>query len=794
MKGSLWKVGTRLATWYSVEQDIVYSLSNMSKDRVSRIDTDIEHVGRQKVIDYITKKYGSESVCRIVTFGTMAAKMAIKDVARVLGYPTGWANALAKMIPSDPKMTIDKAFSMNPELRKRYGSEADVARVIDVARVLEGNKRHSSLHACGLVISPGKVDNFLPTSIETDADTGEKGLASQVVMTEVEDLSLLKMDLLGLKNLTAIHEVINTIKKTRGINIQYQDIPLDDRETYQMLAKGLTGGVFQLESPNMTKLIMQMMADADTMPENQLEELFERLIAAVALYRPGPMDYIPDYISGMQNPQMVHYDCPEEEGILSSTYGVLVYQEQLLKLAQILAGYNLGAADLLRRACGKKKKKAMEAEHAIFVNGNEEQFKSGKAKAYIPGCLKNGISSEVAEEIWSKMEKFASYAFNRSHAACYAWIAEITAYMACHWPTEFYCAMINAFEDVGDKVKGYLALAAKRGIKILPPDINKSLDRCSVEGDSLRIGFRTLNHLNKFSKHIMKERKAHGPFKDYQDFFERMNDAGNRPNKSSLDSLIFSGCFDCFGLNKNQLKRLTSLLDVDYKQNAVNRALGQYSLFSAEEMRIVVPAVEEYHPQTLMDEEFKAIGFYLTRHPVDDLYAAVVADPSYKTVTDLAAQEDSENRIMTFGLIRNLKQLFTKRDDEMYVFSVEDRFNSVRCVLFPNRVAANKHRLQDGAVVKVIGEFVNEEEHGKQIIVQDLSSKDEVFKQESNFITVTVRSKAEQDALLAYVHQNPGDTGVRLLANGRTYPIARKIKLSPQVLDFLQTHFSKVSM
>lgn len=325
----------------------------MPKGRVSRIDTDIEHIGRPKVIEYITKKYGVESVCRIVTFGTQAAKMVIKDVARVLGYPPAWANSLVKLIPEEPKMTIDKALDMNPELKSMYQNDPDVAKVINVAKKLEGNKRHASQHACGLVIAPGEVDNFLPTSMEKDKKTGERGLTSQVTMTEVEELSLIKMDLLGLKNLTAIHEVIDTVKRTRGIDTIYQDLPLDDRETYRMLAKGMTGGVFQLEGQGMTNdVIVPMLADVDALPDDRMGECFERLIAAVALYRPGPMDEIPHYIDGMKDISKIHYLTPELESILRPTYGVTVYQEQVIQIVQKLAGYSLGRADVVRKAVG----------------------------------------------------------------------------------------------------------------------------------------------------------------------------------------------------------------------------------------------------------------------------------------------------------------------------------------------------------------------------------------------------------------------------------------------------------
>ena len=382
----------------------------MSKDRVSRIDTDIEHVGRQKVIDYMTRKYGADNVCRIVTFGTMAAKMVLKDVARVMGYQPSWANALAKLIPSEVGMTLDKALAANPELKQRYETEADVAKVMNIAKSLEGCKRHASQHACGLVTSPSSVSDYLPVSLEADDDTGEKSLTSQVVMTEVEELSLLKMDLLGLKNLTAIHEVITAIKKTRGVYTTYQQLPLDDRATYQMLASGMTGGVFQLESPGMTLVIQQMFEDIDTLPDERMGECFERLIAAVALYRPGPLDYIPNYIEGMRDVNSIRYLVPELEEILKPTYNVIVFQEQVMQIVQKLAGYTLGRADTVRKAMGKKKHDVMEAEKKVFIYGNKEAYEAGKDKSFAPGCIANGIPEDIAEQIWAQMADFAKYA------------------------------------------------------------------------------------------------------------------------------------------------------------------------------------------------------------------------------------------------------------------------------------------------------------------------------------------------------------------------------------------------
>lgn len=770
----------------------------LNPERVSwpDIDTDIEHSGRTKVIDYITKKYGAESVCRIVTFGTMAAKMVLKDVARVLGYPTGWANSLAKLVPDDPKMTLVKALDKNPELAARAKNDPDVARVMEVAIKLEGNKRHASQHACGLVISPGKITDYLPTSLEKDKETGERSLTAQVTMTEVEDLSLIKMDLLGLKNLTAIHEVIDTVKRTRSIDTTYEDLPLDDRETYKMLSKGITGGVFQLEGGGMTNnVIIPMFDDIDSLPESRLHECFERLIAAVALYRPGPMDYIPNYLEGMRDTTSIHYLVPELEAILRPTYGVIVYQEQVMQIVQKLAGYSLGRADVVRKGMAKKKRNILDAEKLVFIHGNKEAYESGKDKNYAPGCVANGIPEAIAEEIWAQMDKFASYAFNRSHAACYAWLASITAYMSCHWTAEFYCAMMNAFEDVGDKVKGYMALAVRRGIKILPPDINKSSDRCMVEDGCIRLGFHNLAYLDKFSHLIAKEKTDKGQFEDFQDFYERMTDLGKKPSKNVLESLIFSGAMSSFGLNHHQLVEMIPMLEKDYKQSIPVRQLGQITLFSPEEMKVKPPEAAEYSDQFLMEKEKEAIGFYLTRHPVDEFFASGKGE-GCMPITELIAEEPdrySSMQVCTVGLIRGLRTVYTKaKNEEMFLFAAEDRFNEIGCVLFPRNVAANKHRLMNGSLVKIVGEYVVDEQRGPQIIVQSVLDANGTSSTELPTVTVTIRNKGEQDELMKFARENPGTVVVQIMAAGKLYRTARCIKLTPAAMDFLQSHFVKV--
>lgn len=1127
----------------------------LNPERVSwpDIDTDIEHVGRPKVIDYITKKYGAESVCRIVTFGTQAAKMVIKDVARVLGYSPSWANSLAKLIPSEPHMTIAKAMDGNPELRSMYQNDADAAKVINVAKKLEGNKRHASQHACfdentlittetgvkriadvqigervlthkgrfkevvntittetdmvydvafyggksvevtgnhpllirhqitlskrvngsktkvrvlddavwkqvqdiekddyvgipvnqesvipcipglptsnpafwwivgryigdgwteiyhreticpnhterriiiccdkdpyevsdiinhleqcgfdyrvetgrttkkiflepkkelydylqtfgryaygkflnsdvlnlpvplagaflegyqsadghyepkgksysvrtvseklamgvsllinkvyhvatgfsicpahidiiegrkvqaktkytisfilddrprkkyfyddgclwvrvksvrstsvenkkmynltvigdssyqangiaahncGLVIAPGEVSNFLPTSMEKDKETGERSLTSQVTMTEVEDLSLIKMDLLGLKNLTAIHEVIDTVKRTRGVDTIYQDLPLDDRDTYVMLSKGMTGGVFQLEGEGMTNnVIVPMLADVETLPDDRMDECFERLIAAVALYRPGPMDEIPHYIEGMKDISKIHYLTPELESILRPTYGVTVYQEQVIQIVQKLAGYSLGRADVVRKAVGKKKHDVMEAEKEVFLHGNKDAFNSGKDAKYVPGCVENGIAEPIAQEIWSQMEKFASYAFNRSHAACYAWIASITAYMSCHWPEEFYCAMMNAFGDISTKVKGYMALAVKRGIKILPPDINKSEDKCTVEDGCIRLGFHALANLNKAGKEIITERQKNGQFKDYPDFYNRIARLGKKPTKKVLCSLIYAGALDGFGLNKHQLVNMIPLLEDNYKKEAVNWDLGQLSLFSAAQTEVAAPVVDEFKDRFLMEQEREAIGFYLTKHPVDELFANG-RNHDCISITDMISNGlpdgEDEMRVTTYAILRDIKSLYTKNDEEMFFLTAEDRFNEIQCVLFPKRVSANKHRLEEGALVKLTGYFRIDEQRGPQLQIQDILSANEERKASLSSVIVTIRNREEQDKLMKFVREHPGRAVVQIKANNQLYPTNRAIQLTPGVMDFLKEHFASV--
>lgn len=775
----------------------------LNPERISMpdIDTDFEHTRRQEVYDYCCRKYGEDAVSHIITFGTMAARMVVKDVARVLGYLPSFGAVIAKQIPAEVNMTIDKAMLENPDLKHSYDTQPDVKKVIDIAKALEGSKRHASQHACGVVVGPGAISNWIPTALVADDETGEKGLTAQVTMSECEELSLLKMDFLGLKNMTVIHEVHDgvlrdfgweNVKKEIGSQkreFHYQDIPLTDRETYKMLASGLTSGVFQLESPGMTRVITEMFSDLDELPDEDLGQCFERLIAAVALYRPGPMDYIPDYQAGMRDPAAIHYDCPEEESILAPTYGVLVFQEQLMQVAQKLAGYNLGEADVIRKGAAKKKEKVLLAEHGRFVHGNREDYEAGKAKHLIPGCVGNGIPEAVAEEIWSKMTKFGRYAFNKSHAACYAFLAYLTAYMSCHWPIHFYCAMLNAFIDVPSKVKGYLSQAVRRGITILPPDINRSMEQFSVdmEAGGIRFGLRGIANLNKIVESIIAERESGGPYDNLEDFYLRLSEGGKRLGKKQLEQLIYSGATAGFGYNRREQQALVSLIIADAESTKDARAIGQFTLFDTKEHVLEPPKLCEFAKKELLEKEYDSLGVYLSDHPVNDVFAAAMKsfNPKPTPISDLLAAEDEATRATVIGQIRELQRRFTKTGKPMYHFELQDQFSTLPCVVFPSAVPAVEPLLGDGAVIAVYGKFQKDDSFGDQLIVEAAYSETAIIMAKGQKLTVTVRDKSDQTDLLAFVQTHPGTVPVILKApsSSREYATAWRVRLNAAIID-----------
>ena len=775
----------------------------LNPERVSYpdIDTDIEHVGRPKVIQYMIQKYGADHVCRIVTFGTFAAKQAIKDVARVFEFPASYGAKLSSMVPDGVGMTIDKALEESVELQNTYQYDEDAKKIIDIAKRIEGGKRHASQHACGLCVAPSAVSDFLPTSMEVDDETGEKALTSQVIMTEVEELSLIKMDLLGLKNMSVIHEVIDAVVKNYGEqkileqihsdkpHLRYQDIPLNDRETYRMLAHGLTGGVFQMESPGMTKVITQMLEDIDTLPDDRIEECFERLIAAVALYRPGPMDFIPNYIAGLQDIHNVHYVTPELQDILQSSYGVIVYQEQVMQIVRKLAGYSLGRADVVRKAMGKKKQKVMDAEKLVFLYGNKDAYESGKDAAYAPGCIENGIPEPVAQEIWSQMSDFAKYAFNRSHAACYAYIAYLTAYMSCHWPAEFYAAMLNAFIEASDKMKAYLAQANNRGIKLMLPDIQKSICHFSATQGGILFGLQGISGLKAMAVHIVEEREENGPYKGIQDLYERLGGKDEKLNKKCIEGLVYSGALREFSDNKAALLEQYNLVEANYKAEATNRILNQISLFGEADTKIELPEVRRLSPEFELTKEMETLGMYVSSHPTD-LYTGKIKEHIEVTPLEKLIQIETPMRfIKTIALIKDIKRFYTKQRREMASFTAETKYASISCVVFPDNLDEIKAYLNENAVYCISGSLIKDNRgDGMQLSVQELLAPDFVLTAPQEAVRVSIFNRAEQDAVLYFIKTHPGDTPVILLAAGREFHVTPKVRLDEQAKQFFNAY------
>ena len=768
----------------------------LNPERVSwpDIDTDIGHVGRPAVIQYMTEKYGEPNVARIVTFGTFAAKQVCKDVARVLEYPASFGAMISGMIPGGVGMTIEKALQESVEMAKAYAEDNDVRRVVDIAKRLEGGKRHASQHACGLVIAPSNVSDYIPTSMEVDEETGTKALTTQVEAANCELLSLLKMDLLGLKNLTVIQDSINRVEEEYGSQtilrqirsaapkVRYQDIPIDDRDTYRMFRDGLTGGVFQLESPGMTKVVVEMFQDIDTLPDERLSECFERLIACVALYRPGPMDYIPDYLAGVKDPSTIHYDCPEEESILGPTYGVMVYQEQLMQIAQKLAGFSLAEADILRKACGKKKIDLMNAEHVKFVHGNKTDYDAGNAKHLIPGCVGNGIPEDVAETIWDKMVKFASYAFNRSHAACYAWIAAITGYLSAHWPSEFYAAMLNAFIENSDKSKAYLEQANTRGIKLMLPDIQHSECQYKAMNGNILFGLQGINGLKGDARYIVAEREANGPYHGMQDLYNRLGLRGTKLNRKSLEGLIYGGAMQTVTPNKSVLLQMLDTLSTGFK-DAEEQARGQMSMFGDEPAEDPsIEGIRDLDEKYALEKEYETLGMYVSAHPTE-LYAEIpFRMKKFCRIADIVTMETEAKGLQTYGLIKNFKRFFTKAGKEMQSFVLETQFASINCIVFPKAAELVRDIVADGQVRIVNGNWIRDNRGERfQFSVDEIRLPSDV----SNTVYIRVDNKEEQEAVLEIVRGNPGNQQVVLLNKGKEYPIKPRMEMTLQIAEML---------
>lgn len=689
----------------------------LNPERVSMPDIDIDFCfeRRQEVIDYVSRKYGSEKVVQIVTFGTLAAKGVIRDVGRVMDLPYAYVDSLAKMIPNELNITIDRALQINPELRKMYETDEQVKELIDMSKRLEGLPRHTSMHAAGVVICSRPAEELVPLSRGADGS-----ITTQFTMTTIEELGLLKMDFLGLRTLTVIRDAVKLIEKSKGIHIDIDNIDYDDKKVFASLSTGKTDGVFQLESGGMKNFMKELK------PEN-----LEDIIAGISLYRPGPMDFIPKYIKGKSSTGPITYACPQLEPILAPTYGCIVYQEQVMQIVRDLGGYTLGRSDLVRRAMSKKKQAVMEKERANFIYGNKEEG--------VPGCKANGISEEVASRIYDDMMDFAKYAFNKSHAACYAVVAYQTAYLKYYYPVEFMAALMTSVIDNPGKVAEYIMVCRSMGISILPPDINQGESGFSVKDRSIRYALTAIKSVGRpVIEAVVEERRQRGEFTNLKDFITRMADKD--VNKKAIENFIKAGAFDSLpGTRKQFMSAYVQIMDHIIHDRKNNMA-GQMSLFDIvdesqkEDFDVKLPDVGEYSKEMLLAFEKEVLGVYISGHPLEEqeeLWKKVITN----TTADFMLDEETGATIVRDnatavigGLISDKKIKYTKNDKIMAFLQIEDLVGTVEVIVFPKDYEKNSGKLLEDNKVFVRGRVSLEEDRDGKLICEKITAFDEIPK------------------------------------------------------------------
>lgn len=656
----------------------------LNPERVSMpdIDIDFDPEGREQVIRYVTEKYGADKVCQIITFGTMGAKAAIRDVGRVLGMPLARVDKVAKAIPSDLGMNLEKALAVSPDLGKLVNEDPETKRLYELAGALEGMPRHSSTHAAGVVIAKDPLSDYLP--LQRTSDGGF--IMTQFPMKIVEEIGLLKMDFLGLRNLTIIKEALQLIQETRNLTINLQNLPLDDQATYDMLSTGNSTGVFQLESGGMRSVLKELKPSC-----------FEDIIAVISLYRPGPMDQIPEFIRRKHGGK-ISYLHPKLEPILKSTYGIIVYQEQVMQIARDLAGYSLGRADLLRRAMGKKKKEIMEEERQSFIYGLE----GPSGEVLITGALKCGLTESEAGEIFDLMAKFAEYGFNKGHATAYAVISYQTAYLKANYPLEFTAALISTVMNSADKVSFYIQDARTSGIRILPPDVQSSEVGFSIEGQGIRFGLGAVRNVGANVVEKIIEARREGPFTSLYDFCIRVD--SKVLNKRVIESLLRAGGFGSLCKRAQGIQALDSILDLAQRRQK-DKESGQFSLFDfgdSVEEEVELPEVEEYPERELLAMEKEYLGLYLSGHPLDSLLPKLKNATSTDILTCLESEE--EEKVILGGLVTGYRTTVTKRGEMMASFILEDLTGAIEVLVFP-RIFAQSSGLKDDQIVVIEGKY-----------------------------------------------------------------------------------------
>ncbi len=687
------------------------------------IDIDFCYERRQEVIDYVVEKYGKDRVVQIVTFGTMAARGVLRDVGRALDMPYAQCDAIAKMVPNELNITLDKALMMNPDLASAYRTDEQVKYLVDMSKRLEGLARHSSMHAAGVLISNAPADDYVPLS-----RASEDTITTQFTMTTLEELGLLKMDFLGLRTLTVIQDAVRLIKKEydgqngkkeEGQFPGFVDGVLDmdridyaDSKVYELLGSGHTEGVFQLESAGMKNFMKELK------PHN-----IEDVIAGISLYRPGPMDFIPKYIKGKNDPSSIEYECKELEPILKPTYGCIVYQEQVMQIVRDLAGYSYGRSDLVRRAMSKKKESVMAKERKNFVYGNEEE--------HVPGCIAKGIPEQVANHIFDEMTDFAKYAFNKSHAAAYAVVAYQTAFLKCYYPVEFMAALMTSVIDNPGKVAQYIFHCRQLGISILPPDINVGEASFSVDGGAIRYGLTAIKGLGRpVIDEVVKERGRGGNYKGIKDLAARLTN--KEINKRTLENLIKSGALDTLsGTRKQKMYVYATVLDTvaEEKKESVTGQISLFDIIAPEQKQAYdnqFPEVGEYSKEELLAFEKEVLGIYISGHPLE-VYEAAMRKNVTKTTLDFLVDEEAgackvlDGSIELIGGMITARTLKTTRNNTLMAFlTLEDMVGAVEVIVFPRDYEKYKLLLNVDDKIYIRGKVAVEEDKQAKLICQEV--------------------------------------------------------------------------
>ena len=756
----------------------------LNPERVSMPDIDVDFCfeRRQEVIDYVVRKYGADRVVQIVTFGTMAARGVIRDVGRVMDLPYAFVDTIAKMIPTELNITLDKALNANGDLRRMYEEDEQVRELIDMSRRLEGLPRHTSMHAAGVVISQKAIDEYVPLSLGSDGS-----VTTQFTMTTLEELGLLKMDFLGLRTLTVIQNAVRLAQKSSGKRINMDTIDYNDKQVLDSIGSGKTDGVFQLESAGMKSFMKELK------PQN-----LEDIIAGISLYRPGPMDFIPQYIRGKNNRDSITYDCPQLIPILEPTYGCIVYQEQVMQIVRDLAGYTLGRSDLLRRAMSKKKGDVMQRERQNFVYGNPEEG--------VPGCINNGIDEKTANKIYDEMIDFAKYAFNKSHAAAYAVVAYQTAYLKYYYPVEFMAALMTSVIDNSAKVAEYIYACRQMGIQILPPDINRGEGNFSVDGGNIRYGLAAIKSIGRpVIQAIIEEREIRGPFKNLKDFVERLS--GREVNKRTIESFINAGAFDSLGGTRKQFMMIYIQILDQVNQERKYSMTGQMSLFDLvdeeqkKEFDIPLPDVGEYAKETKLAFEKEVVGVYLTGHPLED-YEEKWRKSITKTTLDFQI-DDSTGRSkvrdgakeIIGGMITAKTIKHTKNNKTMAFLTIEDLAGTVEVVVFPKDYEKNQRYLNEDSKVFVRGRVSEEDDAPSKLICESIVPFDRTKKE----LWIQFEDKqtylAEEPHLFQLLNASEGEDQVVIYCRKekaiKRLPAGRSIYIEPGILSRLTNSYGE---